>query len=59
MNPVGDPKPKQTGQAEERVDDSRRDAMMRLAKYTAPAMLALLLSADKGMALTCTSCPPG
>jgi hypothetical protein len=55
MNPVGDPKPKQTGQAEERVDDSRRDAMMRLAKYTAPAMLALLLSTDKSMAL-CTSC---
>jgi hypothetical protein len=56
MNPVGDPKPRQTGQAEERIDDSRREAMMRLAKYTAPAMLALLLSADKGMATPCTSC---
>jgi hypothetical protein len=55
MNSVGDPKPEQIGQAEERVDDSRRDAMMRLAKYTAPAMLALLLSTDKSMA-TCTSC---
>jgi hypothetical protein len=56
MNPVGDPKPEQTGQAEERVDDSRREAMMRLAKYTAPAMLALLLSTDKGMAVN-TSIP--
>ncbi len=52
MNPVGDPKPEQTGQAEERVAASRREAMMRLAKYTAPAMLALLLSADKVMAVT-------
>ncbi len=56
MNPVDDPKPEQTGQAEERVDDSRRAAMMRLAKYTAPAMLALLLSTDKSMAQHCTSC---
>jgi hypothetical protein len=55
MSPVDDPKPEQTGQAEERVDDSRRDAMMRLAKYTAPAMLALLLSTDKSMAQVCTS----
>ena len=35
-----------------RVAASRREAMMRLAKYTAPAMLALLLSADKVMAVT-------
>jgi hypothetical protein len=33
------------------VDDSRRAAMLRLAKYTAPTMLALLLS-DKAMAAT-------
>ncbi len=56
MNPVGDPKPEQTGRAEDSVAASRREAMMRLAKYTAPAMLALLLSTDKGMAQTCTSC---
>ncbi len=50
MSTVDDPKPEQTGRAEERVAASRRDAMMRLAKYTAPVMLALLLSADKGTA---------
>ncbi len=50
MNTVGDPKPERTGQAEERANDSRRKAMVRLAKYTAPAMLALLLSTDKGTA---------
>ncbi len=31
------------------IDQGRRDAMVRLAKYTAPAMLALLVS-DKAMA---------
>ncbi len=56
MNPVDDPKPEQIGQAEERVNDSRRKAMVRLAKYTAPVMLALLLSTGKGMAANCTSC---
>jgi len=56
MNTVGDPKPERTGQAEERANDSRRKAMVRLAKYTAPAMLALLLSTDNGMAQPCTSC---
>jgi hypothetical protein len=55
MNTVDDPKPEQTGQAEERVAASRREAMIRLAKYTAPAMLALLLSTDESMAI-CTSC---
>jgi hypothetical protein len=28
----------------EETDQARRDAVLRLAKYTAPAMLALLLS---------------
>jgi hypothetical protein len=56
VNPVDDPKPEQAGQAEESVDHSRREAMVRLAKYTAPAMLALLLSTDNSMAaLPCTS----
>ena len=31
------------------VERTRRDAMVRLAKYTAPAMLAMLLN-DKAMA---------
>jgi hypothetical protein len=57
MSTVDDPKPEQTGQAEERLYDSRREAMIRLAKYTAPAMLALLLSKDNSMAASCTSCP--
>jgi Chaperone of endosialidase len=30
---------------EERIDQERRDALARLAKYTAPAMLAVLMSA--------------
>jgi hypothetical protein len=50
MSTVDDPKPEQIAPAEERVNDSRRKAMVRLAKYTAPVMLALLLSADKGTA---------
>ena len=31
------------------ADQTRRDAIVRLAKYTAPAMLAMLLN-DKAMA---------
>ncbi len=31
-------------QAADDADQARRDALLRLAKYTAPAMLALLLS---------------
>ena len=31
-------------QASDDTDRTRRDAVIRLAKYTAPAMLALLLS---------------
>ena len=34
-------------QTEERIDQGRREAVMRLAKYTAPAMLAVLLSVDQ------------
>jgi hypothetical protein len=37
------------GQARDDTDQDRRDAILRLAKYTAPAMLAMLLS-DKAMA---------
>ena len=37
-------------QTEGDVDESRRAAMLRFAKYTAPAMLALLLSAETASA---------
>ena len=37
-------------QSGERIDDRRREALVRFGKYTAPAMLAVLASADKGMA---------
>lgn len=38
------------------VDLKRRDALIRMAKYTAPAMLALLASSKNGMAIfVCTS----
>jgi hypothetical protein len=36
-------------QAADAADQSRRDAVLRFAKYTAPAMLAMLLN-DKAMA---------
>ena len=35
-------------QTEERIDQERREALRRLAKYTAPAMLAVLLSVEQG-----------
>jgi hypothetical protein len=35
-------------QTREGIDHERREALARLAKYTAPAMLAVLLSAEKG-----------
>jgi hypothetical protein len=35
----------QTG---ERIDHERREALMRLAKYTAPAMVAVLMSTSTG-----------
>jgi hypothetical protein len=42
----------QTG---ERIDHERREALTRLAEYTAPAVLAVLLSAEKGSAQVCVS----
>ena len=39
-----------TEQGGERTDNQRREALARFGKYTAPAMLAVLASADKGMA---------
>jgi hypothetical protein len=35
----------------ERIDHERREALTRLAKYTAPAMLAVLMSAATGAAV--------
>jgi hypothetical protein len=41
-------------QTEERIDQGRREALTRLAKYTAPAMLAVLLSVDQaGASVQC------
>jgi hypothetical protein len=37
-------------QSDERIDLGRREALMRLAKYTAPAMLVVLMSASRGAA---------
>jgi len=51
-------------QTEERIDQGRREAVVRLAKYTAPAMLAVLLSVDQaGATVACiptsiVHCPP-
>jgi hypothetical protein len=50
-------------QTEERIDQGRREALTRLAMYTAPAMLAVLLSVDQATgAVECiptshTHCP--
>jgi hypothetical protein len=46
---------KQTGDL---VNPERREALIRLAKYTAPAMLALLVSAEDSAALVCLSACP-
>ena len=39
-------------QTEERIDHERREALTRLAKYTAPAMLAVLMSGSTAPAVT-------
>ena len=46
-------------QSDKLTDPERREALLRLAKYTAPAMLAVLASTEEAGALTCVSpCPP-
>lgn len=40
-----------TEQSEERIDNRRREALVRFGKYTAPAMLAMLATVDKGIAV--------
>ena len=37
-----------TEHTEERIDQGRRDALTLFAKYTAPAMLAMLVSLEQG-----------
>jgi hypothetical protein len=50
-----------TGKAEEQtaesIDHERREALIRLAKYTAPAMLAVLISTAESRAAMVTSIP--
>jgi ethanolamine utilization microcompartment shell protein EutL len=44
------------GETKAAVDTARREAMVRMAKYTAPAMLALLASSQlTDEALACVS----
>jgi hypothetical protein len=46
-------------QSEKPTDLERREALLRLAAYTAPAMVALLTSTEEAGALACVSpCPP-
>jgi hypothetical protein len=45
-------------QTEERIDQGRREALIRLAKYTAPAMLAMLMTQQAGAVIVCTSIHP-
>jgi len=41
----------------EHIDQERRKALKRFAKYTAPAMLGLLLSVQNGMeGVPCSNC---
>jgi hypothetical protein len=40
---------------EQRIDRARREALTRFAKYTAPAMLAVLVSVAESRALIITS----
>jgi hypothetical protein len=49
MSEVKVDKGEQTG---ERIDQGRREAVMRLAKYTAPAMLAILVATSAAPAIS-------
>jgi Chaperone of endosialidase len=44
-------------QTEEGIDHERREALIRFAKYTAPAMLAVLISTAESKAAMVTSIP--
>jgi hypothetical protein len=51
MSEAERPAGKGAGQTGEHIDHERREALTRLAKYTAPAMLAVLMSASAGAAV--------
>jgi hypothetical protein len=51
MSEADDAAAKGAEQTGERIDHERREALTRLAKYTAPAMLAVLMSASGGVAV--------
>jgi hypothetical protein len=44
------------GQSEQTELVGRREAVVRFAKYTAPVMLAVLMSTTAGEAVPCVSC---
>jgi hypothetical protein len=44
-------------QTDERIDQERRDALTRLAKYTAPAMLAVLVATSGAPAISIIATP--
>jgi hypothetical protein len=54
--------PNDRDSADERTEQTemvgRREAVMRFAKYTAPVMLAVLMSTTDGKAGPCVSCVP-
>jgi hypothetical protein len=51
MSEADDAAGKGAEQTGERIDQERREALSRLAKYTAPVMLAVLMSASIGAAV--------
>ena len=56
---TGGPAVEGSEQTEELINPERRDALVRLAKYTAPAMLALLVSVEDAAAGVCVSACAG
>jgi hypothetical protein len=50
--------PAEAEEASDDVNKSRREAMLKMAKYTAPAMLGMLVS-EKAMAHSSTWVPSG
>jgi hypothetical protein len=57
MSEADDAAGKGAEQTGERIDQERREALSRLAKYTAPVMLAVLMSASTGAALAVSPVP--
>jgi hypothetical protein len=57
MSEADDAAGKGAEQTGERIDQERREALSRLAKYTAPVMLAVLMSASAGAAVPVSPVP--